>query len=115
MWASALISTRRYGDRIMRCSRLRVIPPPSACPAMFDCKRGLISPIDGVGELLEAFHASSGLPWWCCITASGVAVRCCTLPAVWVQLRAQGRMSRSIPDVRKVWTAYSGANARVRR
>ncbi len=92
------------------------MPPLSACTAIFECKRGLLSsPIDGVGELLTEFHSSSGLPWWCCITASGVAVRCCTLPAVWVQMRAQGRMSKSMPDIRRVRTAYSGARDRVRR
>ncbi len=117
MWgSSALISTRRYGGRIISCNRLRGTPPLLACTAMFECKRGLLSsPIDGVGELLTAFHSSSGLPWWCCITASGVTVRYCTLPAVWVQMRAQGRMSKSIPDIRRVWTAYSGARDRVRR
>ncbi len=115
MWTSVLISTRRCGDRIIRCNRVRVMPPPSACMAMLECKRGLLSPIDGVGELLEAFNASYGLPWWCCISASAVAVRCCTLPAVWVQMRAQGRMSKSIPDIRRVCTAYSGAKSRVRR
>ncbi len=83
---------------------------------MFECKRGLLStPIEGIGELLTELHSSSGLPWWCCITASGVAVRCCTLPAVWVNMRAKGRMSKSIPDIKRVWTEYSGARDRVRR